>query len=160
MFSKYLGDEDMRLKQRSRGHSGGRGSANTSEQNRTRKLVDANQFLTQPEGTCVVVTPGLADGRRASLPVRVSVKISDRERHRVERAAMLFERRLTRTRASKSSMGVSEAELRERYEEANRFLPLSPQTAREERAEKRPAPDDPRVTAILAQHEFFPNRQQ
>ncbi|MEO0852686.1 MAG: TraM recognition domain-containing protein, partial [Cyanobacteria bacterium J06648_11] len=65
MFSKYLGDEDVQLKQRSRGHSGGRGSANTSEQDRTRKLVDANQFLTQPEGTCVVVTPGLADGRRA-----------------------------------------------------------------------------------------------
>ncbi|MGK7905855.1 MAG: type IV secretory system conjugative DNA transfer family protein [Synechococcus sp.] len=155
MFSKYLGEEDIRLKQRSRGHSGGRGSSNIADQDRTRKLVDANQFLTQPTGTCVVVTPGLANRRRASLPMQVKVKIPSQELRKVDRATAEFKLELAQLRESNKSAGVTEAELRERYEETNRFLPKPDKAGGKGSSVAVPAPDEPLVTALLARNTFL-----
>ncbi len=40
MFSKYLGEEEVHFSQKSHGSSGGKGSTNVSEQDRTRKLFE------------------------------------------------------------------------------------------------------------------------
>ncbi|MEL7086795.1 MAG: TraM recognition domain-containing protein, partial [Cyanobacteria bacterium J06597_1] len=93
-FSRYLGDEDVRLKQKSRGHSGGKGSSNVSDQDRTRKLFDTNQFLTLPTGSCIVVSPGLGNSKQANLPAQLAVNIAKREQSEVERSLANFERDL------------------------------------------------------------------
>ncbi|MEM9566667.1 MAG: TraM recognition domain-containing protein [Cyanobacteria bacterium P01_E01_bin.34] len=122
-FSRYLGEEDVRLKQKSRGHSGGKGSSNVSDQDRTRKLFDTNQFLTLPTGYCIAVSPGLANQQQASLPARLAVSISRRELREVEHSRASFERDLLRLRRKHQTEPMSEGELKSRYDEAERLLP-------------------------------------
>ncbi len=79
-FSNFLGEEEIKYKQRSRS-SGGKGGASTSnsDQNSTRKLFDVNQFNTLPEGKAVIISPGFRSRGQISLPILQSIKIPQHE---------------------------------------------------------------------------------
>jgi type IV secretory pathway TraG/TraD family ATPase VirD4 len=79
-FSNFLGEEEIKYKQRSRS-SGGKGGASTSnsDQNSTRKLFDINQFNTLPEGKAVIISPGFRSRDQISLPILQSIKIPKHE---------------------------------------------------------------------------------
>ncbi|MDZ7965851.1 MAG: type IV secretion system DNA-binding domain-containing protein [Nostoc sp. DedSLP03] len=79
-FSKFLGEEEIKYKQRSRS-SGGKGGASISnaDQNSTRKLFDVNQFNTLPEGKAVIISPGFRSRSQISLPILQSIKIPQHE---------------------------------------------------------------------------------
>lgn len=79
-FSKFLGDEEIKYKQRSRS-SGGKGGASisNSDQNSTRKLFDVNQFNTLPEGKAVIISPGFRSRGQISLPILKKIKIPQHE---------------------------------------------------------------------------------
>ena len=79
-FSKFLGEEEIKYKQRSRS-SGGKGGASisNSDQNSTRKLFDVNQFNTLPEGKAVIISPGFRSRGQISLPILQSIKIPQHE---------------------------------------------------------------------------------
>ncbi|MHC5610347.1 MAG: type IV secretory system conjugative DNA transfer family protein [Nostoc sp.] len=79
-FSKFLGEEEIKYKQRSRS-SGGKGGASisNSDQNSTRKLFDINQFNTLPSGKAVIISPGFRSRGQISLPILQSIKIPQHE---------------------------------------------------------------------------------
>ncbi|MDZ8135838.1 MAG: type IV secretion system DNA-binding domain-containing protein [Nostoc sp. DedQUE04] len=79
-FSKFLGDEEIKYKQRSRS-SGGKGGASisNSDQNSTRKLFDINQFNTLPEGKAVIISPGFRSRGQISIPILQNIHIPQHE---------------------------------------------------------------------------------
>ena len=79
-FSKFLGEEEIKYKQRSRSSGGKSGaSISNSDQNSTRKLFDVNQFNTLPEGKAVIISPGFRSRGQISLPILQSIKIPQHE---------------------------------------------------------------------------------
>ena len=75
MFSDFLGDEEIRYKQKSRNRGGGKSSTTISEQERTRKLFEPSQFLRLPQGKCVLINPGFTSKGEAAIPIRQTIKI-------------------------------------------------------------------------------------
>jgi type IV secretory pathway TraG/TraD family ATPase VirD4 len=76
MFSNYLGDEEIQVKQKSR-NSGGRGGASRSVslQVQKRPIVEPAQFNRLPTGKCVLISPGFARKDETSIPHISTIKI-------------------------------------------------------------------------------------
>ncbi|MBE9036585.1 type IV secretory system conjugative DNA transfer family protein [aff. Roholtiella sp. LEGE 12411] len=75
LFSSFLGDEEIKYKQKSRSTGGGKPSTTTSEQEKTRKLFESAQFLKLPAGKCVFINPAYANKKEGSIPLLKSIKI-------------------------------------------------------------------------------------
>jgi len=75
MFSDFLGDEEIRYKQKSRNRGGGKSSVTVADQERTRKLFEPSQFLRLPQGKCVLINPGFTSRGEAAIPIRQTIKI-------------------------------------------------------------------------------------
>ncbi|TVP62425.1 MAG: type IV secretory system conjugative DNA transfer family protein [Nodularia sp. (in: Bacteria)] len=75
-FSDFLGDEEIKYKQRSRS-SGGKGGASisNSDQNSTRNLFEVNQFNSLPEGKAVIISPGFRSRGNIGVPLLQQVRI-------------------------------------------------------------------------------------
>jgi type IV secretory pathway TraG/TraD family ATPase VirD4 len=124
-FSNFLGDEEIKYKQRSRS-SGGKGGASTSlsDQNSTRNLFEVNQFNSLPEGKAVIVSPGFRSRKDIGLPLLEQIRISRKD--------IQSESKSIKTWYEIQQHIVSESTLREpageelerRMLEAERLLPL------------------------------------
>ena len=69
-FSKFLGEEEIKYKQRSRSTGGKSGASITNaDQNNTRSLFEVNQFNSLPEGKAVIVNPGFRSRKEIGLPL-------------------------------------------------------------------------------------------
>ncbi|MCG6133990.1 MAG: type IV secretion system DNA-binding domain-containing protein [Nostoc sp. LLA-1] len=130
-FSNFLGEEEIKYKQRSRS-SGGKGGASisNSDQNSTRKLFDINQFNTLPEGKAVIINPGFRARGQISIPVLQQIRIP---KHEIKsegfsvKAWYEFQKDL----ASKSSLHIpASEEMNLRRMEAEKLLPLTENTAK------------------------------
>jgi len=78
--SNYLGEEEIRQKQKSRGHSGGKASMNVSDNDRTRKLFSPDQFLRLGTGKCILINPGYISRDEVGIPVLQKIKIPEQIR--------------------------------------------------------------------------------
>jgi type IV secretory pathway TraG/TraD family ATPase VirD4 len=78
-FSDYLGDEEIRYKQRSRSNSKDGGSNSVSEQDKTKKMFSPEEFLKLPAGSCVFINPAYANQTEASVPLKLKVNIGKGE---------------------------------------------------------------------------------
>jgi type IV secretory pathway TraG/TraD family ATPase VirD4 len=78
-FSDYLGDEEIRYKQRSRSNSKDGGSNSTSDQDKTKKMFSPEEILKLPAGACVFINPAYANQKEASIPLKLKVKIGESE---------------------------------------------------------------------------------
>ena len=76
MFSDYLGEEEVTIKQKSR-NSGGRGGTtrSVSDHIQKRAIVEPAQFNKLPTGKCVLISPGYARKDETSIPLITAVKI-------------------------------------------------------------------------------------
>jgi type IV secretory pathway TraG/TraD family ATPase VirD4 len=81
-FSDYLGDEEVRYKQKSRSNSKGGGSNSVSEQDKTKKMFSPEEFLKLPAGSCVFINPAYANKEEASIPMKFKVHVGDGEMQR------------------------------------------------------------------------------
>jgi type IV secretory pathway TraG/TraD family ATPase VirD4 len=81
-FSDYLGDEEIRYKQRSRSNSKDGGSNSVSDQDKTKKMFSPEEILKLPAGTCVFINPAYANQKEASIPLKLKVNIGDGEMQR------------------------------------------------------------------------------
>jgi type IV secretory pathway TraG/TraD family ATPase VirD4 len=81
-FSDYLGDEEVRYRQKSRSDSRDGGSYSTSDQDKTKKIFSPEEFLKLPAGHCVFINPAYANAKEASIPVKLEVKIGNGEMQR------------------------------------------------------------------------------
>ncbi len=74
-FSKYLGETEIKLKQKSRSTGKSGASRSISDQERTRKLLSADEILKLPTGSCVFINPAYCSKTEANIPTRLKVKI-------------------------------------------------------------------------------------
>ena len=76
MFSNYLGEEEVMIKQKSRS-SGGKGGASNSTSNHLQKrpIVESAQFNRLPTGRCVLISPGFCRKDETSIPLISSIKV-------------------------------------------------------------------------------------
>jgi type IV secretory pathway TraG/TraD family ATPase VirD4 len=74
-YSKYLGEEDVLLKQKSRGYSSGKPNTSSSDQDRTRKLREPSQFLKLPKGKFILINPAYSNAREESVPIEQKIVI-------------------------------------------------------------------------------------
>lgn len=75
LFSAYLGEEEIKYKQKSRSTGGGKASTSISEQERTRKLFEPAQFLKLPPGKCLFINPAYSNKNEGSVPLLKNIKI-------------------------------------------------------------------------------------
>jgi type IV secretory pathway TraG/TraD family ATPase VirD4 len=81
-FSDYLGDEEVRYKQKSRSSGKGGGSNSVSQQDKTKKMFSPEEILKLPAGTCVFINPAYANEKEASIPLKLKVHIGESETKR------------------------------------------------------------------------------
>ena len=79
MFSRMLGDEEVRYKSKSRNTGGGKSSLTRAEQERTRRLFAAEQFNRLPQGHCVYINPAYGSTKEGSIPQKLKIKVAPKE---------------------------------------------------------------------------------
>ncbi|MEM6353481.1 MAG: type IV secretion system DNA-binding domain-containing protein [Cyanobacteria bacterium P01_D01_bin.14] len=79
MFSRMLGDEEVRYKSKSRNTGGGKSSLTRAEQERTRRLFAAEQFNRLPQGHCVYINPAYGNTKEGSIPQKLKIRVAPRE---------------------------------------------------------------------------------
>ncbi len=131
--SDYIGEEQLNLKQKSKGHSGGKASTNISENERTRRLYSSDQFLRLPSGKCILINPAISGQDEVGIPIAQKIKIP-----KVVEQQQTWSRRVwnakIRDRMSQQSPQpkltrdelrlYTERMIEEREKEAERILPL------------------------------------
>ncbi len=75
LFSAYLGDQEIKYKQKSKSTGGGKTSTSVSEQEKTRKLFEPAQFLKLPSGKCIFINPAYSNNSEASVPLLKAIKV-------------------------------------------------------------------------------------
>ncbi|MBW4632967.1 MAG: type IV secretion system DNA-binding domain-containing protein [Iphinoe sp. HA4291-MV1] len=75
VFSAYLGEEEIKYKQKSRSTGGGKASTSISEQEKIKKLFEPAQFLKLPPGKCVFINPAYDNNKEGSVPILKSIKV-------------------------------------------------------------------------------------
>jgi type IV secretory pathway TraG/TraD family ATPase VirD4 len=75
MFSEYLGEKEIKYKQKSQGRSGGKANNSTSVQIQTQPLWAPSEFLGLPTGRCLMVNPHFSQGKNAYIPLLESIKL-------------------------------------------------------------------------------------
>ena len=126
-FSGYLGEKDVRLFTRSRSQ-GRYGSHSRSEQLQRVPLMTTDQILKLDQGECVFINPAYRSRGEASVPLRLKVKISPRERQIQQRSEALWykavrQRLITRYQRQLSIIDLDQENLMRR-EMAERLFPL------------------------------------
>ncbi|MBE9210535.1 type IV secretory system conjugative DNA transfer family protein [Nostoc sp. LEGE 06077] len=124
-FSNFLGDIEIKYKQRSRS-SGGSGGASTSnsDQNSTRKLFEINQFNTLPEGKAVIISPGFRSRGQISLPILEKIKIPQRDIKSEAQSIKVWYEFQSKLASQSTLQTPANEEMKVRREEAQRLLPL------------------------------------
>lgn len=79
MFSRMLGDEEIRYKSKSRNTGGGKSSLTRSDQERTRRLFAPEQFNRLQKGQCIYINPGYGTKKEGSIPQRLKITIAPKE---------------------------------------------------------------------------------
>ncbi|MBA3920213.1 MAG: type IV secretory system conjugative DNA transfer family protein [Nostocaceae cyanobacterium] len=125
-YSKYLGEEEIRNKQRSR-TTGGKGGAstNTSNESDTRPLFEVSQFNTLSEGRAVIISPGYKSGQDIALPLLEKIKLSSLVESELEASSvsLWYDYQQALTKQSQIQQ-IVEQDLLLRKEEAERLFPL------------------------------------
>jgi len=75
IFSDYMGDEEVIIKQKSKSNGKGGTSNSTSDQTQRRQLIEAAQINRFPTGKCVVISPGYGNKEETAIPFEAVVKI-------------------------------------------------------------------------------------
>ncbi|MGG6269058.1 type IV secretory system conjugative DNA transfer family protein [Leptolyngbya sp. AN03gr2] len=132
--SDYIGEEQLNLKQKSRGHSGGKASTNVSDNERTRKLYSPDQFLRLPSGKCILINPAIAGQGEVGIPMSQKIKIPESVEQQQDWSKRIWNAKI-RDRMSQHSPQpkltrdelrvYTERMIEEREQEAERILPLA-----------------------------------
>lgn len=131
--SDYIGEEQLNLKQKSKGHSGGKASTNISENERTRRLYSSDQFLRLPSGKCILINPAISGQDEVGIPIAQKIKIPKAVEQQQTWSRRVWNAKI-RDRMSQQSPQpkltrdelrlYTERMIEEREKEAERILPL------------------------------------
>ena len=79
MFSRMLGDEEIRYKSKSRNTGSGKSTITRADQERTRRLFAPEQFNRLPQGHCIYINPAYGSRKEGSVPQKLKIKVAPRE---------------------------------------------------------------------------------
>ncbi len=131
LFSSFLGDEEIKYKQKSRSTGGGKSSTNISDQEKTKKLFESAQFLKLLAGKCVFINPAYSNKKEGSIPLLKAIKIPNALEN-IDTYNQLQWQPLVSILARKSTQKFpSKQDLTLRVAQINQRFPISenPQTA-------------------------------
>jgi len=132
-FSEYLGEEEIQRKQKSRGHSGGKASSNTSDTDHTRKLFSPDRLLRMKPGTCMMINPGFQNKEEMGLPVLQKIQLTKAMKEQQQWSKTKWNEKIRPRLTNRSPQpklsreelrSYTETMLKERYAEAERILPM------------------------------------
>jgi type IV secretory pathway TraG/TraD family ATPase VirD4 len=126
-FSDYLGDEEIRYKQRSRSNSKDGGSYSTSDQDKTKKMFSPEEILKLPAGTCVFINPAYANSTEASIPMKLKVQIGDSEIQRRAYGEAKFDLFMKRIKGQTVHQQISSHDIQLRIASLANFIPSEQQ---------------------------------
>jgi type IV secretory pathway TraG/TraD family ATPase VirD4 len=126
-FSDYLGDEEIRYKQRSRSNSKDGGSYSTSDQDKTKKMFSPEEILKLPAGTCVFINPAYANSTEASIPMKLKVQIGDSEIQRRAYGEAKFDLFMKRIKGQTVHQQISSNDIQLRIASLIDFIPSAQQ---------------------------------
>jgi type IV secretory pathway TraG/TraD family ATPase VirD4 len=124
LFSDFLGDEEIHYRQKSRGRSGGQSNVSNSDQEKTRKLFEASQFLKLPSGKCILINPGYSNGNESSIPIEQRVKIPTRDLKAFKESEQVWEKAREKLKRNSGQRPPSTEELKKRYMASNSLYSL------------------------------------
>ncbi len=124
LFSDFLGDEEVRYRQKSRGRSGGQSSASTADQERTRKLFEASQFLKLPAGKCILINPGYSNDDESSVPIEQKVKIPAGDLRALGKSEGRWKKVKGELIENSGQKKLDASDLEDRYTMAEKLYPL------------------------------------
>jgi type IV secretory pathway TraG/TraD family ATPase VirD4 len=122
-FSDYLGDEEIRYKQKSRSNSKDGGSNSVSEQDKTKKMFSPEEFLKLPAGSCVFINPAYANQKEASIPMKLKVHVGDGEVQRRAYGEANFDRIIRQLKTKNKHSPITGSDITERINSLNKFIP-------------------------------------
>jgi type IV secretory pathway TraG/TraD family ATPase VirD4 len=124
MFSDFVGEEEIQYKQRSRGSSGGKGSVNTSDQDKTRKLFEPSRFLKLPTGHCILINPGYRNAKEAGVPLHQNIRLPKAELDAVKQSEQTWERLRKQLMKQRNVQNLpTSADLMKRYQVTEDMFP-------------------------------------
>ncbi len=126
-FSDYLGDEEIRYKQRSRSNSKEGGSHSTSDQDKTKKMFSPEEILKLPAGTCVFINPAYANATEASIPMKLKVQIGASEIQRRAYGEAKFDLFMKRIKSQTVHQQISSDDIELRIASLIDFIPSAQQ---------------------------------
>jgi type IV secretory pathway TraG/TraD family ATPase VirD4 len=122
-FSDYLGDEEVRYKQKSRSNSKDGGSNSISEQDKTKKMFSPEEILKLPAGTCVFINPAYANKEEASVPLKLKVHIGDSETKRRAYGQEKFNSVIQILKKKTQKPKITSNDIQKRINALNTFIP-------------------------------------
>jgi type IV secretory pathway TraG/TraD family ATPase VirD4 len=122
-FSDYLGDEEVRYRQKSRSSSKGGGSSSSSEQDKTKKLFSPEEMLKLPAGHCIFINPAYANQHEASVPMKLKVEIGDGEMQRRAYGEANFHRVIKELKKKVRHTQITGDDIKARIAALDRFIP-------------------------------------
>jgi type IV secretory pathway TraG/TraD family ATPase VirD4 len=122
-FSDYLGDEEIRYKQRSRSNSKDGGSNSISEQDKTKKMFSPEEILKLPAGSCIFINPAYANQTEASIPMKLKVNVGDGELQRRAYGETNFDRIIRQLKTKNQHSPITGSDITERINSLNKFIP-------------------------------------
>lgn len=123
-FSDYLGDEELKYKQKSRSHNSGKTSTSISDQERTRKLFEPSQFTRLPSGTAIIINPAYGNKNESSVPFKKRIKIPKRDLVAVDASDRAWEELRKELIAQSQQKKPTQSDLEARFKEADRLYPI------------------------------------
>ena len=123
LFSKYLGEREIKMKQKSRGRSGGQASTNTSEQVQTRRLFATAKFLKLPKGQCIIINPEFTNREEGYIPLKQKIRLSPAYKQALARSESQWSKIRTALESRSPQKPLTEKDLILRYQEAERLFP-------------------------------------
>jgi TraM recognition site of TraD and TraG len=122
-FSDYLGDEEVKYKQKSRSNSKDGGSNSVSEQDKTKKMFSPEEILKLPAGSCIFINPAYANQTEASIPMKLKVHVGDGEMQRRAYGETNFDRVIKQLKIKNKHSPITGSDITERINSLNKFIP-------------------------------------
>jgi type IV secretory pathway TraG/TraD family ATPase VirD4 len=124
IFSDYLGEREVKYRQKSTGRSGGKSNTNYSDHLQTRPLFEASDFLKLPTGRCVILNPHLKRGKTAYIPLVESVTLGSDYKTISKWCQKVWPKMRERLIERSPLQEVTKEDLARRYDLAEAMFPL------------------------------------
>jgi type IV secretory pathway TraG/TraD family ATPase VirD4 len=124
-FSDYLGDEEVKYKQRSRSTSKDGWNNSTSDQDKTKKIFSPEEILKLSTGHCILINPSYSNRQEASIPANLKVKVGNEELKHRAYSTSKFELVVQELNKKNRHTQITKNDITKRIDSLNTLLPTS-----------------------------------